>query len=131
MASLPQPCITSPSCPAGCASLPPPQGRSANTAISPTEAMRVGRIVAGELAANPGGCGAGKAVGLHAKSRAVDRVRIFVGAFKAPSISNCARHAARPRRRRPRGAPHRRSEADWGRRFGATLLSGLPIDGLL
>ena len=42
---------------AGCASLPPPEGRTATTALTDTAATRLGRAVAADVAANPGKTG--------------------------------------------------------------------------
>ena len=93
--------------------------------------MRVGRIVAGELAANPDGCGAGKAPGCmpraarctaSASSSAPSRLLQFRTALATlldrDADGSETHHSGDP-------------QADRGRRFGAALLSGLPIDGLL
>ena len=94
--------------------------------------MRVGRIVAGELAANPDGCGAGKAPGCMAKSRAVAR-RAHLRR-RLHGLLQFRTALATPLDRDADGSETHHSgdpQADRGRRFGAALLSGLPIDGLL
>ena len=42
---------------AGCASLPPPEGRTATTALADTAGTRLGRAVAADVASNPGKTG--------------------------------------------------------------------------
>ncbi len=42
---------------AGCASLPPPEGRTATTALADTNGTRLGRALAADVAANPGKTG--------------------------------------------------------------------------
>jgi putative cardiolipin synthase len=71
---------------AGCATLPPPQDRTASTAMTDTADTRLGRAVTPIVATKEslkvkGRFGAGKVAGLHAKTYAVDSVRIFVGPF--------------------------------------------------
>ena len=67
---------------AGCASLPPPEGRTATTAATDTGATRLGRAVAADVAANPG------KTGFHALPNARDAfaTRVLLAAAAEKSI---------------------------------------------
>jgi hypothetical protein len=67
---------------AGCASLPPPEGRTATTALADTSGTRLGRAVAADVAANPG------KTGIHAlpEGHAAFAARVLLASAAEKSI---------------------------------------------